>query len=154
MGHYSLYSWGKPRHSVGKVNMYTDLGCWFSKSPGWRPFYQSLWAAWFFTDFKLDLTHTSVWLGYNMVTETQGVKLWMGTTLVPFLKSTKMLRYLEQFATSILAPSQLRPPQRGRGLSHERDLHIQEPVLSPSECSHSCHGDQGPNLPFVVRFFT
>lgn len=73
---------------------------------------------------------------------------------VPLPKGAGTQRYLEQFATSIRAPSQTRPPQRGRGLSHDRDLHTQEPVLSPSECSHGCHRDQGPSLPFVVRFFT
>lgn len=148
MGHYSLHSWGKPRPSV----VYSNLGCSSSKSLGWGPFTQSPWVSSFYTNFKLDLTLLTLaeiqWHGHK-----QGAKLWTDTVLVP-LRSTKTLRYLEQFATSILAPSQLRPPQRGRGLSHERDLHMQEPVLSPSECSHSCHGDQGPSLPFVVRFFT
>lgn len=148
MGDYSLYSWRKPRHSI----VCSNLRCSSSKSLGWGPFAQSPWVSSFYTNFKLDLTHLTL-AGIQGHGHKEGATLWTYTTLGP-LRSTKMLRYLEQFATSILAPSQLRPPQRGRGLSHERDLHIQEPVLSPSECSHSCHGDQGPNRPFVVRFFT
>lgn len=51
-------------------------------------------------------------------------------------------------------PRQSRPPQRGRGESQARARQRQEPELSPSKCSHGCHGDHWPKPPSRVTFRT
>lgn len=61
--------------------------------------------------------------------------------------------YLEQFDTSMVAPSQLRPPQRGVGLSQDLERHRQELTPStPSLLLQGCQGAQGPKLPLMVWF--
>lgn len=62
--------------------------------------------------------------------------------------------YLEQLAMWMAGPRQSRPPQRGRGESQARARQRQEPELSPSKCSHGCHGDHWPKPPSRVTFRT
>lgn len=65
-----------------------------------------------------------------------------------------ILIYLEQLAMWMAGPRQSWPPQRGRGESQARARQRQEPELSPSKCSHGCHGDHWPKPPSRVTFRT
>lgn len=87
---------------------------------------------------------------------------WVGMPLISHFSTqvqgrhhaSPILSYLEQLAMWMAGPRQLRPPQRGRGESQDRARHRQEPELSPSKCSHGCHGDHGPKPPSRVIFRT
>lgn len=65
-----------------------------------------------------------------------------------------ILTYLEQLAMWMAGPRQSWPPQRGLGESQARARQRQEPELSPSKCSHGCHGDHWPKPPSRVTFRT
>lgn len=68
-------------------------------------------------------------------------------------RNALMRVYLEQFDTSMVAPSQLRPPQRGVGLSQDLERHRQELTPStPSLLLQGCQGAQGPKPPLMVWF--
>lgn len=60
--------------------------------------------------------------------------------------------YLEQLTISMLGPSHGWPPQAGAGLSHERILQRQMPMLEPSTCVQGFHSDQDPKEPSTVKF--
>lgn len=104
-----------------------------------------------------DLSYLSSPLHSPEVVPIPSANTWLGmphSSPRQLLCKPYILTHLEQLAMWMAGPRQSRPPQRGWGELQTRARHKQEPELSPSKCSHGCHGDHGPKPPSLVIFRT